>query len=472
MTLFPSASPSDFAGLASVIKLLKTDRTRLPFVVEFCGLPKAGKTTILHRTRSLLEELGLSPILVPEAATNTISTALRGDLFIFNVLCTLENISQVIEQCHRRTDVDVVLLDRGVTDGLVWLEFLRQIGLLPPEFYSTIEQFVRLPPWFDRTHLLVCLDSNWESYHARYNIDSIVPAEPKINHDRFKILRKCYSDVIKPANASRFPAVLTRDCSLNCLPGEASTKKNRIVQENICQASQLCIDVANAVLDGIVASNKELIAVLTTDTVRDFVDHDMTSEDMSNFIQYAFGRKNSDGIRTRGAGGSPIMPVQFLPRDAVERDLQYLQIVASAFIRRRDELLVLRRSNKEERAQLRGRLTIIVGGHVDATDLQMRFGGNNEVENCLLRELKEELTHLDMPDIKPSFAFRLGDSEMGRRHLGLIYQVSTLSSHIDVVDLPGAGNYETSPEFWSIAQLRSRSTEFDEWSRHIIDRLR
>jgi predicted NUDIX family phosphoesterase len=163
--------------------------------------------------------------------------------------------------------------------------------------------------------------------------------------------------------------------------------------------------------------------------------------------------------------------IQFVKRDEAEKDSSYLQIVAGAFIRRNDRLLILKHAESEKRAKLRGKFSILVTGHVEKMDQHLTTGAKDPVENCLFRELKEELTNIDWPKVRPRFALRIGNDEMGSRHLGLIYEIESISRSLGISGLPGAGDFEPEPRFWSLNEAQDRIDEFDDWSQDILRRL-
>ncbi|MEX2219714.1 MAG: AAA family ATPase [Phycisphaerales bacterium] len=462
-----------FQRLADALDLLKSNRTRLPYVVEFCGMPKAGKTTILSRTARALDRLGLRTVVVPEAATTKIDLSARSDLFAFNVLTCLENIAQVVTQSQRRRDVDAVLLDRGPYDSLVWFEFLRSLGLLSGAYARTLREFVTMPPWFDQVHLVAFVDNDWPTYVQRYGLDSPVVDDPRMNERHFETLRSAYQRVLPGEGASTpvAPRILTiaGQSRIQGLAGEPLARES--VFEVWQQAQSGASQVADAVLSGIGDHRQERIATIPASILPDEVVEDLEGDKMRRFIYHAFGRDSRDGSLRRRAATAPPAPVEYVERAVAERDPSRVQLVAAAYIRRNGAILVLRRARSEDRDELRGRLAVLVTGHVDQVDATLRHGGTNEVENCLLRELREEVAHLDLPSVEPRMAIRLAESPVSRQHLALVYEVSTYSSRVTTVDLPGAGDFERNPEFWPLSEAKRRIAEFDAWSRRIISRL-
>lgn len=459
-------------GLDEVRHSLLANRTRLPFVVEFSGLPKAGKTTIVKRTVNILTSLGFQCEVVAEAATTKIHRSFKKDLFVFNSLCSLENVAQLLKTLELAPSTDIVLFDRGVNDSIIWLRFLSEVGLLTKQRESVFREFMRMPQWHDRAHLLVFLDSDWDSYEYRFYLDSPYADYPVVNRQHFDVLRDCYKSAMAASSASSSHiAKCEFDASLKCLAAHKSSIA-RVSEENWQQALEASTVIAQQVLNRMLIGNTEFIAVLPSDAIQPEVAQEMSTEDMLHFIERAFGRIDKYGRGGASARFKDMPSVEFRRRDTVEGDPSLVQLVAACIIVHKDEYLVLKRSSSEKRPQLRNKSTLIVSGHVDQSDCRLAHGhGKNEVENALFRELKEELINIDFVSVEPAFAFRRGDDEMGRRHLGLVYRVHTLSPLVNVRLLPGAGAYEVNPEFKSLAYIKNRRAEFDDWSQHIIDKL-
>lgn len=469
MTELPDYKPlsvADFPELPKAQKVLRANRTRLPYVVEFAGLPKAGKTTIMRRTVRALERLGLNCSTVSEAATTKIHRSHRSDLLAFNVLCTIENIRSLIVESKRRGSVDVCVMDRGVTDSLVWLEFLKRRGLLAKHFADDIATFAKVPAWYDEIRLLVYIENDWASYQERFKIDSPIEQQPAFNEKWFDDLSQCYEEILHSPGGDRKPLRIDGRLPKGLVRQQVAAPQ--VLEANWTTASCASTRVVRAILDGLIESGEEQIAVIPAgDNAEQF--SEMSGDALGGLVRDLFGRDD---------GGKPIRPrrghentLSWRLRDEVEDDPRFVQLVAGAYIRRNGDVLVLQHAGSEKRDQLRGRLSLLVTGHVSTDDRSLSYGGRHEIENCLLRELKEELVHLDLPAIRPAVAVRIGDDEMGRRHMGLIFEVQTNSSLINVSGIPGGGDFDMDPEFVPISKLSSMMDRLNPWSQRVAQHL-
>ena len=156
----------------------------------------------------------------------------------------------------------------------------------------------------------------------------------------------------------------------------------------------------------------------------------------------------------------------FVDRQTAESTESYQQIVACSIVRKGEKVLCIRRTKTSNRAALRLRWTVVLGGHVDDTEADLI----NPVESCLLRELDEEL------GIKPlTIPTLLGvvvdpGTPVGRLHLGILYDVAvpmetiTLSPKRDVGEFAGVKK-EMNIKMMSPEEISKGSLKLDPWSR-------
>ncbi len=471
MNQYKPKSISDFPRLDDVIDICKSNRTRLPYVVEFTGLPKAGKTTILRRTKRALQQLGLKCVTVSEAATTKIDDCYRSDLVLFNFICLFENIKCVLMESHRRDTTDVVLVDRGVYDSLVWIDWLTKSDSLPDIYKSTMLNIVKLNYLFSKTDLVVYINSNWKSYCTRFLLDSPVEQDPKMEEHNFDLLRESYKSAY--ASSKDYSGLMEveeydgelSDVSMN----SRNPASHQVLLENWNTANELSINIVEKIMQNIIRSNVEYVASIRAANFKSEVILSLEKNDLSSIIKDYFSR-DEDGKPVKKKPYDP-PPAEYIQRDLVEKDSNYIQIVAGSFIRRHQEYMVLKHASTEKREQLRGRLSIIVSGHVEQSDSVLSEGETNAVKHCLYREIKEELDNILIYSAEPYMAIRTGDDIMGKRHLGIIYETVTFSDNIRVSDLPGAGAFESDLVWLNFDQLSERCSEFSEWSQQIINRM-
>lgn len=149
----------------------------------------------------------------------------------------------------------------------------------------------------------------------------------------------------------------------------------------------------------------------------------------------------------------------FFPRDEVEDDPQWLQLIPYAVVCRGREVFAYRRKGGDGRLQ--GKLSIGLGGHVNLEDGH----GLDAVEAALWRELAEELS----TDRAPTNGGLVGliydtSNPVGRVHLGLVYRM-VLSANA------AAGLRDGSLKegrFWPAVELSSLRGEMESWSQLLV----
>ncbi|MEX1252739.1 MAG: AAA family ATPase [Dehalococcoidia bacterium] len=132
---------------AEAVRVLKKirARTRKPLFVEFSGTPKAGKSTIINSLRLFLARNDFNSFVLTERAS-TCPIRNKKHLF-FNVWTACATLVQMLNAGQQDAPDDVVIMDRGLFDALVWMRWLEEKGELEPSQRETIERFLTLEPW-------------------------------------------------------------------------------------------------------------------------------------------------------------------------------------------------------------------------------------------------------------------------------------------------------------------------------------
>lgn len=119
----------------------------------------------------------------------------------------------------------------------------------------------------------------------------------------------------------------------------------------------------------------------------------------------------------------------FRPREQVEEDPSFKQIIPYLIVRHTDRLFLFQRSAAGTEARLRGLFSIGVGGHINRSDV---VGASDLVAAGLRRELDEELV------IHGAWRARLvgvlndDTNAVGRVHFGLVHIVDVVSPDVAV----------------------------------------
>jgi hypothetical protein len=156
----------------------KTDKTyaRNAFVIEFAGMPKAGKSTAIEGIRhffthgpKLLDRndavsksdyrrIGYRVHTPAEGVSLRTPNFLKDDLFDFNTWAGAYAVQELLQAAHDDHH-DLVILDRGPWDAGCWLEYWASKDEAGPRQAQLIKvkEFFQLPYWMTRSDLHVVL---------------------------------------------------------------------------------------------------------------------------------------------------------------------------------------------------------------------------------------------------------------------------------------------------------------------------
>ena len=103
-----------------------TSRSR-PINIELTGTPEAGKTTQMARLSKLLRQDGFIVRTIRESA-EIVPTCFKKRSIEANRWMRLKTSADVL--CANSEDVDIILIDRGLVDGIIWQEIFLEEGKL------------------------------------------------------------------------------------------------------------------------------------------------------------------------------------------------------------------------------------------------------------------------------------------------------------------------------------------------------
>lgn len=152
--------------------------------------------------------------------------------------------------------------------------------------------------------------------------------------------------------------------------------------------------------------------------------------------------------------------LHYRPRDEVETDPSWKQVIPYAVLRCGEWLYCYRRSSKGNEARLHGLISIGVGGHINPCDGE-GGGGYATYDNGFWRELQEEvgLTPGGVAGWEIVGLIYDGSNEVGRVHFGVVHVIDI---YPDIaVDIDG---------LWLRAETCCREVDnFENWSKLILE---
>lgn len=156
---------------------------------------------------------------------------------------------------------------------------------------------------------------------------------------------------------------------------------------------------------------------------------------------------------------------RFLPRNEVEDDPSYKQIIPYVILRCLDQVFCYTRGSSQGESRLHRLRSLGVGGHVAEADAEGR-PTLDAYELALQRELDEEV---DLGDQDGSRRHRVGlinddSSAVGKVHLGVVHLIDLERPDVKPRELGLAD-----AEFLGLAALPALRAQFETWSQVCID---
>jgi len=136
-----------------------------PFTIEFAGTPKSGKSTSVEAVRHFFTRQGFKVHVLVERAS-VCPIPMKGHLF-FNTWCASTMLAELLANIE--TAADMIIIDRGLFDALVWLTLQRRRGELTDCEAQRIEAFLLLPRWRNLIDLPVVMSVSAQEAIIREN---------------------------------------------------------------------------------------------------------------------------------------------------------------------------------------------------------------------------------------------------------------------------------------------------------------
>lgn len=371
---------------------------RKTIVIEFAGLPKAGKSTTLSSVQMFLKRCGISASVVVERAS---VCPIRDKKHAhFNAWTASTTLSQVLEKTQdpaREGDPDVLFLDRGLFDSICWFRMMERLCRIRHDERMNIENFLRMHEWSKKLAAVVLMTADPGDCLAREQ--GLLPVRGGkgsiMNEEVLSQLAKIYKGVANDfSNELDVIEVNTSAPALNSAQAAAEHVLGKVldVLEGVVEERILCLPTQ--LVESVFASSWQVSLRL--------------SEDLEN-------RFRAEGI--------------YKARRDVENDVSLVQALPSVVVRTASgDVLVLLRKEASRRNQLHGKYVIWAGGHVREEDDQsspVRFGA--------VRELQEEL-RLSVTEDQLKLLGAVYDRSNARssRHVAIIYEWRATSDDVAI----------------------------------------
>lgn len=426
------------AAALEVLKLKRTAIPRRPIIIEFCGSPKAGKTSCISALSMFLRRNEFRvKVLVERASVCPVNNKYDPLFNIWTVCSALAELSELLS--NHPKNYDVVILDRGVFDALCWFEWQAAHHYLDKDSLDRIASFLTLKRWRASIDLVLVFQAK---------------AEKSIEREYAALLtRKRGSIMREPILESYFEAI-----GIAMEKHSSTFRKVQIFDTSEKDQNQVSYEVTNLVLQTLQSMVSESVGYIA---LEEFIDLDFS------------------GAKTYTPESLPLGEnMKFGPRPTIESDSRSVQPIPIVVITdiKRNRILIARKNRKaaKETSPEHNKTLLYFGGHTRLEDTFLT--GQRDImsvcRSALTRELKEEIGVDFCPEhLEPSLLIWEKDNDRSKKHLAICFlweaDLDALQVKMDRNEF--STNSEASPNFAFVRDLNT--LQLESWSQAILARV-
>jgi predicted NUDIX family phosphoesterase/uridine kinase len=358
------------------------------FVIEFAGTPKSGKSTSVEAVRHFFSRNGFRVHVLTERAA-TCPIPMKGHLF-FNTWCACTMLAELLANVE--ADADIILVDRGLFDALVWMTMQERRGEIASEEAAMIEGFLLLERWRKLTDLVVTMNVSADEALERENSQRITFRPGSVmNHEVLSAIAKAVEIAFEKYH-QRFGSAIRQETTGQTVRG----------------------------------SNTELVANIM-DRLEPFLDPDILVVPKAKLDELPMENNGCFTPAARDAATALISEHgRYMRRSAAEVDNEYVQVIPSGVLTFDDKVFIFRRKEADSKYRLYGKTTLLKATHVCSGENEDSFG---VLENSLRERISRDLF------VSRKFPIHLlgycwdRNEENSQRHFAMVYEVEINSVH-------------------------------------------
>lgn len=428
---------------AEVLSLKKQLRQRRPIVIEFCGSPKAGKTSCINSLNIFLKRNGFKTAILSEQASFSPISDKHNPVFnVWTCSSAINEINEKMDKAQHGEEIDVIISDRGIFDALCWFKWLKSQQHMNRKEYKILTEFATLYRWQKNIDLVyVFMVSPEESIKREYaNL---------LTQKRGSIMRE---DVLEQYLASVKETMQEYEKDFRAVYEIDTTEK---------QQNDVGYEVTSKTLEVLRNMLIEKVGYLKLSTL-DLVDG-------FNDIQKLELQLNK---------------YKFNNRDIVEADETLIQPIPIAVVvtPQKNKILCIKKTTKStpKNSPESGKLLFYAGGHTRLEDETSETKKNflKTSKNTLERELFEELgVSVSLEDKDPDFCLYTPQySKKSKQHLAIgwiIKMPEETKFNLDAYEIIQKKGKSKSGSFLTFQEIEKlfgdeKSLYFESWSKEIL----
>lgn len=422
-----------------VLALKQEHRQKRPIVIEFSGSPKAGKTSCINSLELFLKRNGFSVKIIQERASVCPVSDKQSPMFNLWTACmSLAGLIGTLED--KKSNVDVLILDRGIFDALCWFEWLVSNSKMEEKQRKYAEQFLLME------ELVKCIDIVFAF---------CVQPDTSINREYATLLTdKLGSIMNKKVLAEYLEAI------------ESTYQKKRDFFHKV-----FIIDTTNKNQDQVGKEVTEITLSTLRDLLMERIGYFELSDNKKNFLttKNIFSHEEMEMLR---------LDIKFDLRKRVECDANLIQPIPVAVItnKERNKILAIKKNKNavSNDSPEKDKLLLYIGGHSRYEDMT-EITSQDILSVCrstLKREIKEEIgISIALNDIEPIYIYS-NDNDRSKKHLAVCFIVPIdeegVKFRLDSQELVLNKGKSKSGRFLTLEELK-KEQEFERWSEIILD---
>ena len=420
-----------------ILDAKKIARPRRPIVIEFCGTPKAGKTSCLSSLNLFLKRNGFkTKVLTERASVCPIRDKYNPSFNLWNLFSSsAELLENFVEKAR---EIDVILCDRSIFDCLCWFHWFKKYDHINSDDFAVIEAFLTMG-----------------KYRTMFDLIYVFKTSPQVALER------------------EYANLLTR-------------KTGSIMNNTVLTEYNLCLDTARSRYDQTFRCIRE---INTDEKSQNLVSKDVTNEVLMNLyelvvekVAYVSRSVLKDYENTnfwRSSSMLEKLELQFNYRDKVEENNELVQPIPILVLTDESSknVLVARKkpSALSKKSPEKDMLLLYFGGHVRVEDKLHEYKTSQTLYTALSREIQEELgitLNISSISAEPLFIW-LKDNERSEKHLAVCFLYKADFSHhkikLDEYEFVQKTGTSDSGKIFEISSLEI--DKFERWSRIIMNEL-
>ena len=423
-----------------VLELKNEHRQRRPIVIEFCGSPKAGKTSSINSLNIFLKRNGFRTAVLTERASVCPIADKQSPVFnVWTCTSTINEMNAKLDQANNASspenNLDVIICDRGIFDALCWFRWLRNKKKMSDEEYDVITKFALLNRW-------------------RKNIDLV------------------YAFVATPEESiKREYANLLTDKRGSIMKEDILTQYKDAIKQAVKEHSKAFRAIE--VIDTTKMGQNDVGYIVTTKTLNTL--KDMLMERIG-YVE----RENlriHNGINDYSLIRNELEYIKYGLRDEIEQDNQMVQPIAIALITSLDgkKVFCVKKapSGASKGSPEKGHTLLYVGGHMRKEDCPDDHTPVLDVIiNTLERELFEELgVSIAVDREKKPFVVYSTTEIKSKKHLAIGWHIcieEDTKFRLDPYELTQKKGKSKSGSFIPIRDITGPDMNLEPWSKAML----